>query len=294
MVSRFRFIEAEKANYAVALLCRVLGISRAGFYAWTKRSASLRTQADIALTERIRQVHSQSRGTYGAPRVHAALVAEGQPSGCKRIARLMRLAGLQGCVRRRKHPQTTVVNPAAVPAPNLVQRQFTPVAPNYLWIGDITYLRTDEGWLYLAVLLDAYSRRVVGWAMAEHMRVDLVLDALKMAYGRRVRGTGPLVHHTDRGSQYTAGAYQQALTAQSITCSMSRTGNCYDNAAAESFFATLKRELIERRVWATRLEVRTAVFEWIEVFYNRQRRHSTLGYLSPVEFERRRPTERVS
>jgi putative transposase len=288
-VSRFRFIQVEKAHYPVALLCRVLGISRAGYYAWVHRGTSRRGQANAVLIERIRQVHSQSRGTYGAPRVHAALAAEGRRSGCKRIARLMRIAGLQGCVRRRKHPQTTVVNPAAVPAPNLVQRQFTPAAPNRLWIGDITYLRTGEGWLYLAVLLDAYSRRVVGWAMADHLRVELALDALKMALRRRGRGVDPLVHHTDRGSQYTAGAYRLALTEQGITASMSRTGNCYDNAAAESFFATLKRELIERRGWTTQEEVRGAVFEWVEVFYNRQRCHSTLGYLSPADFEGTQP-----
>jgi putative transposase len=251
-----------------------------------QRGVSLREQANTALTERIRQVHTQSRGTYGAPRVHAALAAEGHRNGWKRIARLMRAAGLRGCVRRRKHPQTTVVNPAAMPAPNLVQRQFTPAAPNRLWIGDITYLRTGEGWLYLGVLLDAYSRRVVGWAMADHMRVELALDTLRMALGRRPHAAGELVHHTDRGSQYTAGAYQQVLTEQAITASMSRTGNCYDNAAAESFFATLKRERIERRTWTTRREMQGAVFEWIEVFYNRQRLHSTLGYLSPVAFER--------
>jgi putative transposase len=292
-VSRFGFIQAEKARYPVALLCRVLAVSSAGYYAWAKRGVSARVQANATLLERIRLVHSQSRGTYGAPRVRAILAAEGQRSGCKRITRLMRSAGLQGSVRRRKHPQTTVVNPAAAPAPNLVQRQFTPLRPNRLWLGDITYLRTGEGWLYLGVLLDAYSRKVVGWAMADHMRVELALDTLRMALGRRSRGAGPLVHHTDRGSQYTAGAYQQALTEQAITPSMSRTGNCYDNAAAESFFATLKRELIERRVWPTRQEVRRAVFEWIEVFYNRQRCHSTLGYLSPVEFERRTPMESV-
>ena len=291
-MNRFRFVQAEKARYAVALLCRVVEVSRAGYYAWAKRELSPRAKADVALTVRIRQAHAQSRGAYGAPRVHAALAAAGNRHGCKRIARLMRAAGLQGCVRRRKHPQTTVVNPAAVPPPNLVQRQFTPVAPNRLWIGDITYLRTGEGWRYLAVLLDAYSRRVVGWAMADHLRVELALDALKMALGRRLPGLGKLVHHTDRGSQYTAAAYQQALTAQDITASMSRTGNCYDNAVAESFFATLKRELIERREWPTQQEVRAAVFEWVEVFYNRKRLHSTLGYLSPLDFERRQPLER--
>jgi putative transposase len=189
-VSRFQLIRAEKADFPVALLCRVLGVSRAGYYAWAKRGCSARAQADAALTERIHQVHAESRGAYGAPRVHAALAASGSRHGCKRIARLMHAAGLQGCVRRRKRPQTTVVNPAAVPAPNLAQRQFTPAAPNRLWIGDITYLRTGEGWLYLAVLLDAYSRRVVGWAMADHLRVDLALAALRMALGRRSLASG--------------------------------------------------------------------------------------------------------
>jgi putative transposase len=205
----------------------------------------------------------------------------------KRVARLMRAAHLVGCGRRRRTVRTTVADPTASPAPNVICRDFYPDAPNRLWVGDITYVPTDEGWLYVATLLDAYSRRVVGWAMADHLRTDLARDALVLALRRRPVAPGQLVHHTDRGCQYTAAPYQAVLATAQITCSMSRTGNCYDNAMAESFFATFKGELIDRVRWATRRAARQAIFEWLEVFYNRQRRHSALGYLSPVAFEAR-------
>jgi len=284
-VNQFRLVRAEQASFPVSVLCRVVRVSRAGYYAWARRLPSPRFQEDEVLTETIREVHTGSRRTYGAPRTHAALAAGGRKIGRKRVARLMRQAGLRGRSRRRGRPRTTVVDPKATPAPNLVQRQFGRLVTNRLWVGDMTYLRTAQGWLYLAVLLDACSRRVVGWAMADHMRTDLVLEALRMAVGQRRPIGGELVHHTDRGSQYTSHAYQEALVALGIICSMSRAGDCYDNALAESFFSTLKGELVDGHVWATQDAARQAVFEWIAVFYNRQRRHSALGFRSPEEFE---------
>jgi putative transposase len=286
-VSRYRFIAAEQAQYPITVLCRALGVSRAGFSAWKQRGVSARRQADAVLTAEIRQVHTRSRQTYGAPRIHAELAARGIAVSRKRVARLMRTAQLVGCGRRRRVVRTTVADPTATPAPNVISRDFYPAAPNRLWVGDITYVPTDEGWLYVATLLDAHSRRVVGWSMADHLRTDLALDALVLALRRRQIMPGQLVHHTDRGCQYTATPYQAVLAAAQITCSMSRTGNCYDNAMAESFFATFKGELIDRVRWPTRRTARQAIFEWLEVFYNRQRRHSALGYLSPVAYEER-------
>jgi putative transposase len=284
-VSRFRFIQAEKATYPVAVLCRALQVSRAGYYAWACRRVSTRAQADAALTEQIRTIHNGSRGTYGVPRVHAELHAAGQQGGRQRVARLMQAAALHGCSRRRQRVCTTVTDPTATAAPNLVARTFQASRPNELWVGDITYIPTGEGWLYLATLLDVYSRRIVGWAMADHLRTELAVDALTMALQQRRPLSGQLVHHTDRGCQYTARAYQAVLTAHGVTCSMSRAGDCYDNALAESFFGTLKAELVHGQRWPSRRVARLALFEWIEVFYNRQRRHSALGYLSPARFE---------
>jgi transposase InsO family protein len=282
-VSRYRFVHEEKAAFPVAVLCRVLRVSRSGYYAWTRREVSARVQADAALSLQIAAAHARSRGTYGAPRVHAALRAAGVRTSRRRVARLMRAAGLAGCCRRRR-VRTTVADPAHTPAPNLVARNFAAPAPDRLWLGDITFVPTYEGWLYLAVLLDAHSRRVVGWAMADHLRTALALDALAMALQARRPPPG-LIHHTDRGCQYTAGAYQAELAARGLVCSMSRSGDCLDNAMAESFFATLKAELCDRRVWATRAAARTALFEWIEVFYNRQRAHSALAFQPPAMFE---------
>ena len=284
-MSRYRFIRAEKATYPVILLCRVLGVARSGYYTWTRRAVSARAHADEELTARIAAVHARSRRTYGAPRVHAELRASGVRCARKRVARLMRAAGLAGCHRRRR-ARTTVADPAHTPAPNLVARAFVARAPDRLWLGDITYVATGEGWLYLAVLVDVYSRRVVGWAMADHLRAELATDALTMALLRRRPAAG-LVHHTDRGCQYTAAAYQAMLAAHGITVSMSRAGDCLDNALAESFFATLKAELVDTRRWATRAAARQAVFEWLELWYNRQRRHSALAYHSPVAWEER-------
>lgn len=290
-MSRFRFIDAEKATYPIALLCRVLEVSRAGYYAWARRGRSARAQRDAALTEQIEQIHRHSRATYGAPRVHADLIAAGIRVGRKRVARLMRGAGLCGCRRGRRTARTTVADPAATAAPNLVARQFHPATADQLWVGDITYVPTDEGWLYVAVLLDACSRRAVGWAMADHLRTELALDALTMALSRRSAAEGALVHHTDRGCQYTADRYQAVLAAHGVKSSMSRSGNCLDNAMAESFFATLKAELVDRQRWPTRAAARRAIFEWLEVWYNRQRRHSALRYLSPAAFEERQARE---
>jgi transposase InsO family protein len=279
-----RFIDAEKACYPVTMLCRLVDVSRAGFYAWSHRHPSQRAQADVALSEEIRAIHTKSRQTYGVPRVQATLAAQGQHVSRKRVARLMRDAGLRGCGRHRR-VRTTLSDPAATPAPNLVQRRFVAEQPNQLWVTDLTYLWTAEGWLYLAAMIDVHSRRVVGWAMADHLRTELALAALEMALRARRPTRGALVHHSDRGSQYTAGAYQAVLAAHGIRCSMSRKGDCWDNAMAESFFATLKRELMPKEGWPTKEEARAAVFEWIAVYYNRQRRHSSLGYRSPVEFE---------
>ena len=281
-MSRYRFIRAEKATYPVALLCRLLGVARSGYYAWARRGGSARARADEELTAQIAQIHQGSRRTYGAPRVHAALQGCGVRCGSRRVARLMRAAGLVGCRRRRA--RTTVADPAQAPAPNLVAREFSAPTPDRLWIGDITYVATWEGWLYLAVLLDAHSRRVVGWAMADHLRAELALEALQMALAAR-QPAADLVHHTDRGCQHTAGAHQDALAARGIAVSMSRTGDCYDNAMAESFCATLKTELIDTRSWPTRRAARQAIFEWLEVWYNRQRLHSALAYRSPAAFE---------
>ena len=281
-MSRFRFIAAEKARHSVALLCRVLQVSTSGFYAWVKRPPSDRARTDQALTARIRSLHQTSRGIYGAPRIHAELRAQGSRVARKRVARLMRADRLAGC-RPRRFVRTTVADRTAT-APDLVKRQFTAARPNQVWLTDITYVPTDEGWLYLAAILDACSRRVVGWSLSDHLRTELALAALEMAVQARRPAPG-LIHHSDRGCQYTAAAYTAALVGHGIRQSLGQPGTCWDNAVAESFFATLKTELIHRQRWATRQRARSAIFEYIEVFYNRQRRHSSLGYVSPVDFE---------
>jgi putative transposase len=283
-VSGFRFIATVAAGHSVALSCRVLGVSRSGFYAWRDRPPSARARADAELTRVIHRLHGESRGTYGSPRLHADLQAAGRRCGRKRVARLMRQAGWAGCHRRRRRPRTTVADPAATPAPNLVQRAFTPLAPDHLWLADITSVPTAEGWLYLAAVLDAFSRRVVGWAMADHLRTELALGALEMALGTR-RPPAGLMHQSDRGCQYTSLAFGRRLHAAGLRSSMSRKANCWDNAVAESFFATLKSELVDRYPWPTRAAARLATFDYLEVFYNRQRRHSTLGHISPAAYE---------
>jgi putative transposase len=282
----YRFNTAEKARTPVSLACRWLGVSRSGYYEWAGRSPSERALTDTWLTERIRAIHRAHRGVYGAPRIHADLrMAHGIRVSRKRVERLMRAAGISGLVRR-KRGRTTISVPGVRVADDLVERQFRPGAPNVLWIADVTYLRTWEGWLYLAAVQDAYSRRIVGWSMADHMRADLVVDALEMAISRRRPAPG-LIHHSDQGSQYVSLAFGQAARDAGIARSMGSVGDCYDNAVAESFFATLKKELVHRRSWPTRRELTSEAFEYIEAFYNRTRRHSTLGYLSPADYEDR-------
>jgi len=283
-VSCYRLIDAEKAHHPVSQLARVLGVARAGYYAWACRPPSDRDRSDALLGEQIRQIHARSRGTYGAPRIHAELrLGLAIHVSRKRVARLMREYGLQG-VHRRRRDGLTRRDPAATPAPDLVQRRFAPPGPDQLWVADITQQRTDQGWLYLAVILDAFSRRVVGWSMADHLRTDLVLDALDMAISQRQPPPG-LVCHSDHGCQYTSFAYGRRLAASELVASMGTVGDALDNAVAESFFATLECELLDRYPWPTRAGLRTAIFDFIEVFYNRQRRHSTLDYASPVSYE---------
>jgi putative transposase len=270
----------------VATMCRVLGVSASGYYAWQVRPPSARTQADAALTEQIRAIHTRSRGTYGAPRIQAELAAQGTPVGRKRVARLLQAAGLAG-VSRRLFVTTTRRDRTARPAPDLVQRCFAVAGPNQLWVADITYIPTWAGFLYLAVVLDAWSRRVVGWAMATHLRTELVLDALNMAVTQR-RPTR-VIHHSDQGSQYTSLAFGRRCEDAGVRPSMGAVGDAYDNALCESFFATLECELLDRRRFATQVEARLAVFDFIEGWYNPHRRHSALAYLSPLAYERRTP-----
>jgi len=258
-------------------------VSASGYYAWRKRSRSERSRGDAILADRIRWIHLRSRGTYGAPRIHAELADEGMRVGRKRVARLMRIAGLQG-VSRRRRARTTLRTVGAQPAPDLVDRDFAVTGPNRLWVADITYLPTWSGFLFLAVVVDAWSRRVVGWSMATHLRTELVLDALDMALRRRRHPAG-VIHHSDQGSQYTSIAFGKRCREAGVRPSMGSVGDCYDNALCESFFATLECELLDRRRFHTRDEARGAVFEYIEGWYNPQRRHSSLGYASPLRYE---------
>ncbi len=270
-------------------MCRVLDVSRAGLYAWRRRPrAGPRAKKDAELTCRIRGIHSASRGTYGSPRVHAQLQKEDVRAGKARVERLMRADGLRGKIKRRF--RTTTDSKHALPiAPNTLNRQFTVEGPDLVWAGDITYIPIGSGFSFLAVIVDLYSRRVVGWAMADHLRTELVEDALAAALGARVPAPN-MVHHSDRGCQYASAAYRERLALHGIEVSMSRRGNCYDNAVVESFFGTLKQELVHDARWSSHDEARAAIHEYIEVFYNRQRLHSTLGYLSPADFEAQRCT----
>jgi putative transposase len=261
-------------------------VSRSAYYEWERGAPSDRALTDAWLLEQIKQIHGEHRGVYGWRRIHAELrIAHGVRVSGKRVRRLMRQAGISGLVRR-KRGRTTIRVPGVRVADDLVERRFRPQAPNVLWVADITYLRSWEGWVYLAAVQDAYSRMIVGWSMADHMRHELVVDALQMAVARRRPGPG-LVHHSDQGSQYVSLGFGQAARDAGIAVSMGSKGCAYDNAVAESFFATLKKELVHRRSWPTRRELIGEVFEYIEAFYNRARRHSTLGYLTPLEFENR-------
>ena len=280
---RFAFIDVEKALYPLRILCRVLRVSRSGYYAWRDRKPSVRALDDERLRPKVVEAFKVGRGTYGSPRVLDELIDQGFEIGRRRVARLMRELGLRG-VSPRKFRVTTDSDHNHAIAENLLARDFEASRPNEKWVTDITYIWTSEGWLYLAIVMDLYSRRIVGWSMADHLRTELCLDALQMAIKQRTKIRG-LVHHSDRGVQYASDRYRAALKAQGIECSMSRRADCWDNAVAESFFGTLKNELIYRRPWLDRASVRNAISEYIEVFYNRIRRHSTIGNVSPAKFE---------
>jgi len=279
-------MKAHQASYPVTTLCRVLGVSSSGYYAWCHRSPSLRAQADAVLGQRIEAIHAWSDGTYGTPRIYDHLCDEGIHVSRKRIARLLRLAGLQG-VSRRPRVKTTRRQQGESKAPDLVQRDFTASGPNQLWVADITYIPTWTGFLYLAVVLDVWSRRIVGWAMAAHLRTELVLNAFDMAVGQR--RPEQVIHHSDQGSQYTSIAFGKRCQEAQVRPSMGSVGDCYDNAMCESFFATLECELLDRRSFQTKAEARMAVFTFIEGWYNPHRRHSALGNQAPMNFEKQQP-----
>jgi transposase InsO family protein len=282
---KYASIDRRRARYPVRLMCHLLEVSPSGYYAWRARPESARARRDRELMARIRRVHEASKGVYGSPRVHAELVAEGVRVGRHKVARLMRLERLRGCPKRRFRV-TTQREPAHPVARNLLQQDFTAAAPNQRWAADITYISTAEGWLYLAVVMDLYSRRIVGWSMSRWLSRRLVVDALRMALAAR-RPDGPLIHHSDRGGQYTSDDFREELAKHGIACSMSASANCYDNAVVESFFGLLKRERVNRVRYRTRDEARADLFDYIEVFYNRKRRHGYLGNVSPADFEER-------
>jgi putative transposase len=276
-------MSANQATFPIATMARVLGVSEAGYHGWRKRPPSKKQEADTTLLKRVRTIHTSSRETYGAPRVHAELRAGGEKHGRKRIARLMRAAGLVGASRRRSGVTTTRRDRAARPAPDLVDRKFAAPGPNQLWVADITFVPTASGFLYLAVVLDAWSRKIVGWAMANHIRAELVVDALEMAIGQR--RPGDVIHHSDQGSQYTSLAFGNRCREAGVRPSMGSVGDAYDNAMCESFFATLECELLERRRFASQAEAKMACFSFIEGWYNPVRLHSALGYRSPMAYE---------
>jgi len=279
----YPFIAQHRDEYPITVMCRVLEVSVSGYYAWCKRSPSQHSREDAHLAEQVKTAFQANRGVYGSPRVHAELQAQGISCGRKRVARLMREQGL--AARKAAHRTiTTHSDPAAQAAPNLLQRDFHADKPDTKWVADTTYIWTAEGWLYLAVVLDLFSRMVVGWSMAATQDATLVMQALRMAVTRRHPASG-LLHHSDRGSTYTSQSYQALLQQEGMVASMSRTANCYDNAAMESFFHSFKGECIEGESFQTRAQARRAAFEYIETFYNRRRRHSTLQYLSPLAYE---------
>ena len=280
---KFAAIEAEKARYPIEFMCGMLGVSRSGFYAWLGRPQSERALADVRLGVEVAAAHEESKKRYGSPRVHAELKARGHRLGRKRVARLMRERQLRARPKRR-WKRTTDSNHRLPVAPNLLERDFKTSEPNQVWVADITYVWTREGWLYLAAILDLYARRVVGWAVSEQIDTELCLSALRMALRARRPAPG-LVHHSDRGSQYASRAYRAALDEAGLRCSMSRKGDCWDNAPAESFWSTLKAELVELTTFDTRAQAGVAVAQYIELFYNRQRRHSVIDYRSPAEYE---------
>jgi putative transposase len=288
--SCYRLIEAEKTSFPIHLMCRMLGVSRSGYYAWRGRPLSARDRANGALTEKIRQIHERSRCTYGSPRVHAELRVLGIRCSRKRVERLMRQARLQGCVRGRRRGTTRRGKGSTTTAEDLLKRSFAATEVDKVWVADITYVATSEGLLYLAFILDVHSRRIVGWAMESHLRTELVVDALRMAVWRRKPAPG-LVHHSDQGVQYTSLSFSERLREVGIKPSMGRTGSALDNAMAESFVSTLKAELVSGLRFPSRRSAKTAIFEYLETFYNTRRLHSSLGYRSPADFENDRMGE---
>jgi putative transposase len=280
---RYKFIREHRHEFSVQRMCHVLDVTRSGYYAWEPEKLGSRAQENQTLVEHIRKEYMDSRQTYGSPRIWAVLQGQGMTCGRHRVARLMRREGIRPKKRRRWHPVTTQRQAGVIPAPNHLNQNFSATLPNTKWVSDFTYIDTAEGWMYLAVVLDLFSRKVVGWSMAEQMDAALVENALRMALQTRCPDVS-LLHHSDQGSQYTSAAYQNQLTEAKIQASMSRVGNCYDNAVVESFFGTLKTECVTAQ-FATHALARTAIFEYIEVWYNRKRLHSTLGFLSPTDFE---------
>ena len=282
---KYACIDRCRDRYPVQLMCRLLGVSRSGYYAAKTRPESARSKKDRELLREIKRVHTQSKGVYGSPRIKAELADEGYQVGRHKIAKLMRLERLRG-IPKRRHRVTTKRDPKHRVAKNLLEQDFSTTRPDETWVADITYISTKQGWLYLAVVIDLYSRKVVGWSMSQYMTRRLVVDALRMAVDARAP-SGDLIHHSDRGGQYTSDDFRDELEKLNIKCSMSSTGTCYDNAVAESFFGLLKRERVNRRRYRTREEARADIFDYIEVFYNRKRRHGYLGNISPVDFESR-------
>jgi len=281
---KFAFVKAHRVCWPAGLICRVLKVSRSGFYAWLRREPSARQRRREHLVQKIKVVHQQNRGLYGSPRVHRALLIDGQTVSRNTVAKLMRQERIRAKTKRRFVPRTTDSRHHQPVARNLLDRNFAAPGPNRKWVADITYVPTEEGWLYLAAVLDLFSRKIVGWAMADHLQTDLVSDALHMALAQRQPGDG-LLHHSDRGVQYASDDYQQLLTAHGITVSMSGKGDCWDNAVMEGFWATLKTEWVHQQQFQSRQQAKASIFEYIEVFYNRNRLHSSLGYVSPESFE---------
>jgi putative transposase len=281
---RFRFIEDRRVEYPVRIMCSALDVSRAGYYAWRSRPESARSAANRQLLEDIQQIHCDHRGRYGSPRVHIELDAQGRGVSRGRVERLMRRHGIRAIMARPRRVRTTDSRHDHPIAPNLLDRNFIAAAPNRIWLADITYVDTDHGWLYLAAVMDLYSRKIVGWAMQDHMRTELPLAALRMAISAQKPGAG-LIHHTDRGVQYAAADYRNLTQSAGFRASMSRKADCYDNAPMESFFHTLKTELVHHRQYATREQAKRDIFAYVEGYYNRIRRHSAIGYISPIEME---------
>ena len=278
---KYRFVATERASYPVRLLCKVIGVAASAFYAWLRRVPSRRQADDQRVKDKIGQIFQASRRTYGSPRIHAELQGAGLRISRKRVARLMRESGIAVVVRRRWVPRTTDSRHHHLVAPNLLEQKFTADRPNAVWLADISYIPTDEGWLYLAAIKDMATREIVGWSMADHLLAELACDALRMAIRRRQPPPG-LIHHSDRGVQYACTDYQAILHRHGLLSSMSRRGNCYDNAPMESFFGSLKNELVHHTSFPTKETARRALFEYIEIFYNRRRRHSGLGFLTPA------------